>query len=115
MTVIDVPADVVDIIDAATCEAVRNSIRHAGPGARRTVTMNITADGVDATVIDDGDGFDPAYVAPHRLGLAVSILGRLRALPGGSAEVTTVPGEGTRVDLHWTESVAGGVIGSTSG
>ena len=102
----DIPADVIDIIDAAICEAVRNSIRHAGPGARRTVSMIITADGIDATVIDDGTGFDPADVAPHRLGLAVSILGRLRALPGGSAEVTTAPGEGTRVDLRWTNTAS---------
>ena len=102
----DILADVIDIIDAAICEAVRNSIRHAGPGARRTVSMIITADGIDATVIDDGTGFDPADVAPHRLGLAVSILGRLRALPGGSAEVTTAPGEGTRVDLRWTNTAS---------
>ena len=62
----DIPADVIDIIDAAICEAVRNSIRHAGPGARRTVSMIITADGIDATVIDDGTGFDPP--TSHRTG-----------------------------------------------
>lgn len=100
---VDPPAEVVDVIDAAICEAVRNSILHAGPGACRSVCLHITDRGIDATVADDGAGFSPGDVPPHRLGLAVSVLGRLRECPGGRAEITTAPGEGTTVDLHWTD------------
>lgn len=100
---VDPPADVADVIDAAICEAVRNSILHAGPGTTRTVALHITDRGIDATVADDGAGFSPGDVPPHRLGLAVSVLGRLRELPGGSAGITTAPGEGTTVDLHWAD------------
>ena len=100
---IALPADVVDVIDAAVCEAVRNSILHAGPGASRTVSLHITGHGIDAVVADDGAGFAPGDVPPHRLGLAVSVLGRLRALPGGTAELITAPGEGTTVALSWTD------------
>ena len=100
---VDPPAEVVDVIDAAICEVVRNSILHAGPGTTRTVALHITDRGIDATVADDGAGFSPGDVPPHRLGLAVSVLGRLRELPGGSAGITTAPGEGTTVDLHWAD------------
>lgn len=100
----DIPTDVIDVTAAAAGEAVRNSILHAGPGSRTTVSLYITGDGVEATVTDDGTGFRPYDVPPHRLGLAVSVLGRMRALPGGSAEVITAPGEGTTVNLRWTRS-----------
>ena len=103
----DIPTDVIDIIDDAVSDAVRNSILHAGPGARTTVSLSITGDGVRTTVTDHGTGFSPDDVPPHRLGVAVSVLGRVRTLPGGSAEVITAPGEGTRVDLRWTGSAYG--------
>lgn len=44
------------------------------------------------------------HVAPHRLGITVSILGRMRGIPGGSAHVDTHLGVGTTVHLGW-ESV----------
>ena len=47
---------------------MRNSILHAGPGARTTVSLSITGDGVRTTVTDHGTGFSPDDVPPHRLG-----------------------------------------------
>jgi signal transduction histidine kinase len=52
-------------------------------------------------VADDGRGFDPAKVPAHRLGLAVSIVERVRRLPGGDVEVRSRPGAGTRIHLSW--------------
>ncbi|MCA1005168.1 ATP-binding protein [Rhodococcus hoagii] len=95
------PSDVARAIAAAAAEAVRNSVRHAGDGAVRTVAVEVTTDSVDVRVSDDGAGFVPGAVPPHRLGLAVSIHGRMRQLDGGSAHVTSRPGEGTEVRLEW--------------
>ncbi|MXP20169.1 ATP-binding protein [Gordonia sp. HNM0687] len=95
------PVDVVDVLESATAEALRNSIIHAGDDADRAVALHIAADAISITVVDDGCGFDPTGIPPHRLGLAVSILARVRSLPGGSAEVESAPDAGTRVDLRW--------------
>ncbi|GAB90067.1 sensor histidine kinase [Gordonia rhizosphera] len=96
-----VPVDVVDVLESATGEALRNSIIHAGDDADRAVALHIAAEGIGVTVVDDGCGFDAASIPPHRLGLAVSILARVRSLPGGTADVVSGPGAGTRVDLWW--------------
>ncbi|MBM9839223.1 ATP-binding protein [Rhodococcus hoagii] len=96
-----VPSDVTRAIAAAAAEAVRNSVRHAGDEAVRTVTVTLAADGVRVLVADNGVGFDPAAVPPHRLGLAVSIHGRMRQLTGASSVVTSHPGAGTEVRLEW--------------
>ena len=96
-----VPADVVRIMAQAMAEAVRNSVRHAGDGATRSVYLTIDRRQVQVTVVDDGRGFDPETVAPHRLGLRVSIHGRMAGLPGGGAHIESAPGQGTRVTLEW--------------
>lgn len=97
------PADVVRTISAALAEAVRNSVEHAGPTAARSTTIVLTETTLDVTLTDDGLGFDPADVAPHRMGIAVSILGRMRSLHGGSAQVVSARGgTGTVVELRWT-------------
>jgi signal transduction histidine kinase len=56
---------------------------------------------VEVTVLDDGQGFDPAAVRPGRLGLSVSIVERMEALPGGRATIVSRPGVGTRVSISW--------------
>ena len=50
-------------------------------------------------VRDRGRGFDPDAVAPDRRGLAESIRGRMERV-GGTATITTMPGEGTEVELQ---------------
>ena len=94
------PADAVRAIGAALAEALRNSIRHAGPSTR-SITVEAGPGILSATVTDDGVGFDRTSVPPHRLGLTVSIRGRLRQLPGGSSRIDSTPGQGTSVQLMW--------------
>jgi signal transduction histidine kinase len=96
------PIDVILTIAAASAEAVRNSLHHAGPAASRLAVAHLEQDSVRVDVIDDGVGFDPRAVPPQRLGLAVSIRGRLTHLPGGSAIVESQPGQGTRVVMSWS-------------
>ncbi len=99
-----VPAEVAATLLDATSEAVRNSIVHAAGDrpVRRDVTVTLAAEGIDVEISDDGPGFDPSSVPPIRLGISVSIQGRLAALRGGRALVSSEPGAGTRVDLAWS-------------
>jgi signal transduction histidine kinase len=57
------------------------------------------ADVINVFVRDRGAGFDPDRVAKRKHGLAESIRGRM-ARAGGTAEVTSTPGEGTEVELR---------------
>ncbi|MBA4022814.1 MAG: ATP-binding protein [Gordonia sp.] len=95
-------ADDIRTVGSALSEALRNSRQHAGVEARRAVTVQLTDAVLSIDVIDDGAGFDPSAVPPHRLGIAVSIVGRMSSLPGGSASVQSSPGSGTRIHLEWS-------------
>ncbi|WP_030176204.1 MULTISPECIES: ATP-binding protein [Actinomycetes] len=95
------PLDVAITLAAAAAEAVRNSGRHAGPEATCHMRVEVADDRVTVEIADDGAGFDPSAVPPDRLGVAVSILGRLSHLTGGSARVDSQPGMGTRITLRW--------------
>ncbi|MFH5206808.1 sensor histidine kinase [Antrihabitans sp. NCIMB 15449] len=98
------PVQAAETIAAALSEALRNSLRHAaepGRDVRREIVATVGAGGLRVAVIDDGAGFDPAAVPTDRLGVSLSILGRMRELPGGAAFVESSPGRGTTVTLVW--------------
>lgn len=98
------PVDAAGTIAAALTEAVRNSLRHAtvpGRAVQRTVTVTISAGGIRVVFRDDGAGFEMGQVPADRLGISVSILGRMRQLAGGAGFVESQPGEGTTVTLVW--------------
>ncbi|MEU2182094.1 MacS family sensor histidine kinase [Streptomyces thermolilacinus] len=87
---------------AAVGAALDNVRRHAGPGARAWILVEDWPDEVVVTVRDDGPGIPDGRLAQAesegRLGVAQSIRGRLRDL-GGTAELLSVPGQGTEVEL----------------
>ncbi|WP_371792496.1 DUF5931 domain-containing protein [Streptomyces sp. NBC_01471] len=87
---------------AAVSAALDNVRRHAGSGARAWILVEDEPDEVIVTVRDDGPGIPDGRLAvaegEGRLGVALSIRGRLRDL-GGSAELISVPGQGTEVEL----------------
>ncbi|MFW0794461.1 ATP-binding protein [Gordonia sp. CPCC 205515] len=95
------PGAAVSAMASATAEAVRNSRRHAGAAATVEVTVVAEPDRLRAEVVDDGVGFDPDVVAASRLGIAVSIRGRMSKVNGGAAHIDSRPGHGTRVLLEW--------------
>lgn len=88
------------LLDAAG-EALRNSVKYAGPHAALTVTVHAPGGGVQLDIADTGTGFDPALVPTERLGIARSILERMSRIPGASATVRSAPGNGTTVTLTW--------------
>jgi two-component sensor histidine kinase len=96
-----IPGDVSAAVSEALTEALRNSLRHAGHDVARAVHATVTDETVEVAVIDDGGGFDVASVPQNRMGVAVSIVGRMIRLDGGEAEVTSHPARGTVVRLRW--------------
>ncbi|MFI8569116.1 ATP-binding protein [Rhodococcus sp. NPDC078407] len=93
------PAEAIRAIAAALAEALRNSLIHAR-SSTRSVSALLAPSTVHVTVRDDGIGFDRRSVPPHRLGVAVSIEGRMRQLDGGSADIDSSTA-GTIVRLGW--------------
>ncbi|MFF4752784.1 MacS family sensor histidine kinase [Streptomyces sp. NPDC002514] len=87
---------------AAVGAALDNVRRHAGEDARSWILVEDEPGEIVVTVRDDGPGIPAGRLAQAegegRLGVALSIRGRLRDL-GGSAELISVPGQGTEVEL----------------
>jgi signal transduction histidine kinase len=95
-------ADAAKELAAAVGAALDNVRRHAGEDARAWILVEDEPGEVVVTVRDDGPGIPEGRLAQAegegRLGVALSIRGRLRDL-GGSAELISVPGQGTEVEL----------------
>ncbi|MFF3399127.1 MacS family sensor histidine kinase [Streptomyces sp. NPDC002659] len=96
------PAAAAAELAAAVSAALDNVTRHAGQDAQAWILVEDWPDEVIVTVRDDGPGIPEGRLAQAegegRLGVALSIRGRLREL-GGSAELISVPGQGTEVEL----------------
>ncbi|MDX1657673.1 MAG: PspC domain-containing protein [Nitriliruptorales bacterium] len=82
---------------AAAREALTNAAKHAGVD-RVDLYLEASTDHVVVFVRDRGRGFDPQTVDDDRRGIRESIHGRMRR-HGGTATITTAPGEGTEVEL----------------
>jgi signal transduction histidine kinase len=92
----DRPAD--DALVLAAREAMTNAAKFAG-AEEIDVYAEVTDEATSVFVRDRGAGFDRAGVSTDRRGISESIEGRLERA-GGSATVTSVPGEGTEVELR---------------
>ncbi len=95
------PPEVVRTVAAAAAEAARNTVRHAATSTGRRAHVTFSTGSITVTVSDDGPGFDIRSVPAHRMGIAVSIVGRMSGVPGGSADIVSAPGSGTVVTLRW--------------
>jgi two-component system, NarL family, sensor kinase len=88
------PQDAEALLFRVGQEALRNVRRHAG-AKRVTVTLTTTRERAVIEVADDGHGFDPDQVPGGHFGVAM--MGDLVHDAGGSFDVISAPGEGTRV------------------
>jgi signal transduction histidine kinase len=104
------PAVAATELASAVSAALDNVRRHAGDDARAWILIEDEPGEVVVTVRDDGPGIPAGRLAvaegEGRLGVAHSIRGRLRDL-GGSAELISVPGQGTEVELKVPRVKAG--------
>jgi hypothetical protein len=100
-----IPAQAQRALGDAATQAVRNSIQHAevvGHSVRRSVHVHVSASRVELVISDDGAGFELAAVPRSRLGVSISIIGRMAGIQGGAAVVHSVPGLGTEVSISWS-------------
>ncbi len=103
VTVGDIPLDEpLRAVVGAAGEAITNAARHSR-GELISVFAEVNDETVDVYVSDQGVGFDPEAVASDRRGIAESIEGRMHR-QGGSARVSSEPGEGTEVHLSMRRS-----------
>jgi len=88
---------------AAVGAALDNVTQHAGPDACAWILVEDEPEEVLVSVRDDGPGIREGRLVDAeregRLGVVQSIRGRLRDL-GGTAELISVPGQGTEVELR---------------
>ncbi|ARF54924.1 DUF5931 domain-containing protein [Streptomyces gilvosporeus] len=99
---VELPGAAAAELAAAVGAALDNVRVHAGAGAQAWILVEDEPQAVIVTVRDDGPGIPEGRLADAeregRLGVALSIRGRLRDL-GGRAEWISVPGQGTEVEL----------------
>jgi len=96
---------------AAAREATVNAAKWSGAGVI-SLFAEVEPDEVSLVVRDRGKGFDPEAVPADRKGLAESIRGRM-ARRGGTATVTSAPGEGTKVTLKMGRNTPRGGLGGS--
>ncbi len=98
-----VTAAVASVLGQAAREAALNVSRHA-EAENCTITVSARMDRGDQQVRvdirDDGKGFDPEDLPENRFGIRVSMRERLTHI-GGTVDISSRPGEGTRVSLLW--------------
>lgn len=101
------PPEAAQALAAAVGAALDNVRLHAqgpdGQPSQAWILLEDESDAVVVTVRDDGPGIPAGRLADAeaegRMGVALSIRGRLKEL-GGTAELTSVPGQGTEVELR---------------
>ena len=87
-----------EALEVATCEALTNVARHSG-GRAADLTSRWDGECFEVAVVDRGRGFVPEDVPQRRLGLRSAVRGTMAAV-GGTAQVRSEPGAGTRVVLR---------------
>jgi len=89
---------------AAAREATVNAAKWSGAGVI-SLFAEVEPEAVSIVVRDRGKGFDPSLVPADRKGLAESVHGRM-ARRGGTADVVSAEGEGTKVTLRMVRPAA---------
>jgi signal transduction histidine kinase len=100
----DPPAEVAEAVAAATREALRNVLKHAGSLDSVSLFVESGSAGLEVVVRDRGVGFDPAS-APAGGGLAGTYAALRRH--GGECTAASRPGDGVKVTIRWPAGPAG--------
>ncbi len=103
LTSFAVNGEVASALTEATIQAVQNSVLHAGGKAKRELHLKSSQGTLKLVVKDDGVGFRPNRVPTGRLGIKLSIQGRLESI-GGKAHIVSAPRKGTTVVLEWSQA-----------
>lgn len=95
------PGEVANTFLLAVTEVANNAQRHAGDDAEKKCLIRVVPGEVFIDFQDTGSGFNPEETDPYRAGIRLSVKGRMDALRGGEASLSSKPGKGTRVTLQW--------------
>jgi signal transduction histidine kinase len=91
---------VLDEVFLILCEALRNALTHGAPQLV-LIGVEVCERELSAWVIDDGCGFTPDLAAVGTAsGSGLASMRERAALLGGRVVVSSMPGHGTRVQLH---------------
>ncbi len=97
-----VPQAVEDQLFRVGQEALTNAIKHAGCRSLK-VELDYRGRGLALTVADDGRGFTPGAARPSTDSGGFGILGMRERMAqiGGTLDVESGPGRGTRIIARW--------------
>jgi PAS domain S-box-containing protein len=101
----DLPPEVQVALYRIAQESLNNVIKHAR-ASQVAIRLNLAPAGACLEITDDGVGFDAAATRPDSLGLG--IMRERAAAIGAELHVDSLPGQGTRVNVLWTEYEGGG-------
>ena len=105
----DVPAPIKSCLYRFAQEALNNAYRHAG-GHGQTVRGTCSGNTIEVEVADAGPGFEPGNeIVGNRLGL-LGMRERVASL-GGTLEISSGPGSGTRLTTRFEMAELGGSQG----
>jgi len=92
-------------------EALLNVVKHADVEWAEAALV-VDDDGIVATVVDAGPGFDPELVRPQKgRHVGLGLLRERARLAGGSLEVSSMPAAGTVIQLRLPRTPTGGRLG----
>jgi PAS domain S-box-containing protein len=99
----NLPAEVQVAMYRVCQEGLNNIAKHARAD-QVAVRLLYADDAVELRLSDDGRGFDPAHISPGRSGLSMM---RERAESVGAVlSISSRPGHGTEITVHWTKALA---------
>ena len=103
-----IPAAFTSALYYVAQEAVSNALRHGKPKSI-DIRFEMAQDAARLEIVDDGTGFDVAYAERRRFGVGLFSMRERASLLGGAVQITSGPGQGTRVlSVVPTSSVRGG-------
>ena len=82
-------------------EALSNALRH-GAATAIAITLDDCADQLCLTIVDNGQGFDPAKETAGHIGL--KIMQERAALIAAALTISSTPINGTSIRLCWAQA-----------
>lgn len=98
---LQIPAHVAEALTEATLQAISNALQHAGADSKVEVFLKGLANGLKVVVKDNGKGFRVSRIPKNRLGLKLSIIGRVQSV-GGKVFIDSKLGVGTNIVIEWS-------------
>ena len=95
------PADVQVALYRLCQEGLTNIAKHAG-ASQVDIRLHYERGAVELRIQDDGRGFDIKQTPPGHYGL--SMMRERAAAVGAELSITSQPGHGTEIVIHWVES-----------